>query len=167
VAGLQAEGISYYGFIFFGLIEVNGEPFVIEYNCRMGDPETEVVMPRLENDLVELLLAMHQGRLAETEVRHSPQAAATVMLVSEGYPGAYPKGLPMSGLDTADDSLLFHAGTTRKDDQVVTSGGRVLAITSLAPDLQQALQRSYRHAGRISYSGKYFRRDIGWEFLNK
>ena len=167
VAGLKAEGIAYHGFIFFGLIEVNGEPFVIEYNCRMGDPETEVVMPRLENDLVALLLAMQEGRLAETEVRHSPLAAATVMLVSEGYPGTYPKGLPMSGLEAADGSLLFHAGTAKKEDQIVTSGGRVLAITSLAPDLQQALQRSYGHADRISYQGKYFRRDIGWEFLDQ
>ncbi len=145
VNGLRSENIVYHGFIFFGLIKVDGEPYVIEYNCRMGDPETEVVIPRLENDLVDLMLRMHQGTLHEVQVAHSPQAAGAVMLVSGGYPGDYAKGQEMTGFEKVQGSLLFHAGTTRKGDAVVTNGGRVLAITSYGP-------------------GIYYRKDIGWEF---
>ncbi|XZF14590.1 phosphoribosylamine--glycine ligase [Chitinophagaceae bacterium MMS25-I14] len=164
VNGLKAEGIIYQGFIFFGLIKVQGEPMVIEYNCRMGDPETEVVMPRLENDLVQLIVAMHENKLNTVTVKHNPQAACTVMLVSEGYPGNYPKGRVMTGFDTVNDSILFHAGTTQKGDDIVTSGGRVLAVTSYGNTIQEALTTSYKNADKISYEGKYYRKDIGYEF---
>ncbi len=164
VNGLKAENLIYNGFIFFGLIKVNGEPYVIEYNCRMGDPETEVVMPRLENDLVELLLAMGAGKLKEVTVQHSAHAAGTVMLVSGGYPGDYAKGKVMTGFDQVNGSMLFHAGTASKDGAVVTSGGRVLAITSYGTDIKAALAKSYENAAHIQYDGIYYRKDIGWEF---
>ncbi|GAA4464200.1 phosphoribosylamine--glycine ligase [Nemorincola caseinilytica] len=164
VDGLRSEGIVYNGFIFFGLIKVQGEPYVIEYNCRMGDPETEVVMPRLENDLVELILLMGQGRLTEGIIKHSAQAAGAVMLVSGGYPGDYAKGKIMTGFQQVQGSMLFHAGTTTRDGNVVTSGGRVLAITSMGRDIKEALAKSYENAAHISYEGCYYRRDIGWEF---
>lgn len=164
VKGLKDEGIIYNGFIFFGLINVKGEPYVIEYNCRMGDPETEVVMPRLENDLVELIVSMHQGKLDAVAVQHDKRAACTVMLVSEGYPGSYPKGKVMTGMDKVQGSMLFHAGTAIKDSEVVTNGGRVIAITSYGDTIQDALQQSYENAAHISYEGKYHRRDIGYEF---
>ncbi|WP_118976087.1 phosphoribosylamine--glycine ligase [Taibaiella koreensis] len=164
VAGLAAEGIVYQGFIFFGLINVDGEPFVIEYNCRMGDPETEVVMPRLENDLVALIRDMDAGRLHEVTVQHSDKAACTVMLVSQGYPDDYAKGKVMSGLETTEGSLLFHAGTTLKEEEVLTSGGRVLAITSYGAGLKEALAQSYLNAEKINFEGKQYRRDIGYEF---
>lgn len=164
VWGLQSENIIYQGFIFFGLINVGGDPYVIEYNCRMGDPETEVVMPRLQNDLVELIVAMHNNKLNEVTVQHDPRAACTVMLVSEGYPGSYPKGRIMSGFGDADGSILFHAGTAGKDSDVVTSGGRVIAITSYGSDIHDALAASYRNAEKINYEGKYYRKDIGYEF---
>jgi phosphoribosylamine--glycine ligase len=165
VKGLAAENITYQGFIFFGLIEVKGEPYVIEYNCRMGDPETEVVMPRLENDLVELIITMHENRLNEVEVKHDERAACTVMLVSEGYPGSYPKGKTMSGFEGVRDSILFHAGTAIKDGHTVTNGGRVIAITSYGKNLQNALATSFENAAHIQYEGKYYRRDIGYEFM--
>ncbi len=164
VNGLKAEHIIYHGFIFFGLIKVNGEPFVIEYNCRMGDPETEVVMPRLENDLVELILKMQEGKLNEVAVKHSAQAASAVMLVSGGYPGDYAKGKVMSGFAKVQGSMLFHAGTAVKGDDVVTSGGRVIAITSYGDNIKQALVKSYENAALIEYEGRYYRKDIGWEF---
>lgn len=164
VNGLKAEHITYHGFIFFGLISVAGEPYVIEYNCRMGDPETEVVMPRLENDLVDLILKMEEGRLNEVTVQHSKQAACTVMLVSGGYPGDYAKGKVMTGMDNTSGSLLFHAGTAVKGDDVVTSGGRVLAVTSYGDNIKTALAKSYENAVVIRYEGVYYRRDIGWEF---
>ncbi|WP_118950250.1 phosphoribosylamine--glycine ligase [Taibaiella helva] len=164
VAGLAAEGIVYQGFIFFGLINVADEPYVIEYNCRMGDPETEVVMPRLDSDLVDLICAMNDNKLDQVKVQHSDKAACTVMLVSEGYPGDYAKGKVMSGLDQAGGSLLFHAGTALKEDEVVTSGGRVLAITSYGTDLKEALAQSYLNAGKINFEGKQYRKDIGYEF---
>ncbi len=164
VRGLQQEGIVYNGFIFFGLIKVGAAPYVIEYNCRMGDPETEVVMPRLENDLVELILAMANGSLKDVQVRHSSKAAGAVMLVSGGYPGDYAKGKVMTGLDAPTDSLLFHAGTAIKDGAVVTSGGRVLAVTSYGTAIKEALASSYVAAEQISYEGMYYRKDIGWEF---
>lgn len=164
VKGLKQEGITYQGFIFFGLIKVNGEPFVIEYNCRMGDPETEVVIPRLENDLVELILKMNEGKLNEVTVQHSERAAGAVMLVSEGYPGDYPKGRVMKGFDDVRGSLLFHAGTANKGDDVVTNGGRVIAVTSYGADIKQALAKSYENAELVTYEGRYYRKDIGWEF---
>ncbi len=164
VKGLKQEGITYQGFIFFGLIKVNGEPFVIEYNCRMGDPETEVVIPRLENDLVELMLKMNEGKLNEVTVQHSERAAGAVMLVSEGYPGDYPKGRVMSGFDDVRGSLLFHAGTANKGEDVVTNGGRVIAVTSYGADIKQALAKSYENAELVTYEGRYYRKDIGWEF---
>jgi phosphoribosylamine--glycine ligase len=164
VSGLRQEGIVYKGFIFFGVIKVDEDPYVIEYNCRMGDPETEVVMPRLGNDLVELIVMMHEGRLNEAEVRHSPQAAATVMLVSEGYPGSYAKGKVITGTEKVEGSIVFHAGTTMANGQTVTSGGRVIAVTSYGDDIPGALRVSYKNAAEIQFEGKYYRRDIGHEF---
>lgn len=164
VKGLKEENLVYNGFIFFGLIKVNDEPYVIEYNCRMGDPETEVVIPRLESDLVELILQMEEGKLGSTEVKYKDGAACTVMLVSEGYPGSYPKGKVMTGFDSVKDSILFHAGTSVKDHDIVTSGGRVIAVTSYGNDIPSALEVSYKNAELIKYEGKYFRKDIGYEF---
>ncbi len=165
INGLSEEKIVYKGFVFFGLINVAGEPFVIEYNCRMGDPETEVVMPRLQSDLVELLVHMHEGRLSQSEISFDSRAAATVMLVSEGYPGSYEKGKEIAGLDEVQDSVVFHAGTANRDETVVTSGGRVIALTSFGETLKDALGVSYKNADLVSFEGKYFRRDIGYEFL--
>lgn len=165
VKGLKEENITYQGFIFFGLINVNGDPYVIEYNCRMGDPETEVVMPRLQNDLVEMIQKMQEGKLNEVTVRYELRAACTVMLVSEGYPGSYPKGRPMKGFTSVIDSLLFHAGTTQKDADIVTSGGRVIAITSYGSTIKDALATSYKNAAHIEYEGMYYRKDIGYEFI--
>lgn len=164
IDGLRSENIVYKGFVFFGLINVNGDPYVIEYNCRMGDPETEVVMPRLENDLVAMVLKMEEQKLDEVVIRHSPKVAATVMLVSKGYPGDYEKGKQISGLEQVKDSLLFHAGTVHNEG-IKTSGGRVLAITSYGNTLQEALQQSYQSAAQIEFEGKSFRKDIGYEFL--
>jgi phosphoribosylamine--glycine ligase len=165
VNGLRAEGIIYNGFIFFGLIKVDNDPWVIEYNCRMGDPETEVVMPRLQNDLVELLLHMANSTLGDVQVQHNRLKAATVMMVSGGYPGDYAKGKVMTGLDKVSGSTLFHAGTSMAGNEVVTSGGRVIAVTSLGDTLADALAQSYANAALIQYEGAYYRRDIGWEFL--
>lgn len=163
IAGLKSDGIDYKGFVFFGLINVGGEPKVIEYNARMGDPETEVVMLRLENDLVELFEAVAEGRLSEQKIRHNPLFATTVMLVSGGYPGHYEKGKPISGLDEVDGSVAFHAGTALKDGSVVTSGGRVIALSSYGKTKEEALAHSFENAGRISFEGKYYRRDIGFD----
>lgn len=162
--GLQEEHIPYCGFIFFGLINVQGDPYVIEYNCRMGDPETEVVMPRLGNDLVALLLAARDQSLAGIPIQVLDQPACTVMLVSAGYPGPYPKGLPIAGVQAFADRMVFHAGTAIKDHQLVTQGGRVLALTAMAHSLDAALNEAYHMAHNIAFDGKYFRRDIGWEF---
>lgn len=166
INGLAAENISYQGFIFFGLIMVAEEPFVIEYNCRMGDPETEVVLPRLENDLVGLFIAMHEGRLQAEQIVHSPEAAATVMLVSAGYPDAYEKGKEIQGLNWVNGSTVFQAGTRLEGDKVLTNGGRVMAVTSLGETLREALAKSYGNASLIEFDGKTFRRDIGYEFLS-
>lgn len=165
VNGLKTEGILYRGFIFFGLINVEGNPLVIEYNCRMGDPETEVVIPLIENDLVELFYSMHEGSLNEIKLRKKTGAAATVMMVSAGYPGDYRKGKKIEGLENVARSLVFHAGTAEKEGEVLTNGGRVLAITSFGEDLASALKVSYSNAEKINYEGKYYRRDIGFEFL--
>lgn len=165
VKGLAAEGIVYHGFIFFGLIMVGNDPFVIEYNCRMGDPETEVVMPRLQNDLLELFAAMKGQQLDQITVTEDPRAASTIMLVSGGYPEAYEKGKEITGIPAPTaDQIVFHAGTKADGGKVLTNGGRVLAITSLASDLQQALAHSKATADSISFGGKYYRRDIGYEF---
>lgn len=164
VKGLREENIVYKGFIFAGLIKVGDDPYVIEYNCRMGDPETEVVMPRLENDLVELLVLMHEGKLNEVSVNHDARAACTVMLVSEGYPGSYAKGKQIAGIDQVHDSIVFHAGTSMKDGHIVSNGGRVIAVTSFGKDIKEALAHSYQSAEHINYEGKYCRKDIGWEF---
>ena len=165
VKGLMADGIKYRGFIFLGLINVGGEPMVIEYNVRMGDPETEAVMLRIDSDLVELMKAAAEGNLADRELRESPLTAATVMVVSGGYPGSYPKGKVISGLDNVTDSLLFHAGTKREDDNTVTSGGRVIAVSSLGRDMADALAKSFASVEKIDFEGKYFRRDIGRDLM--
>ncbi len=166
VDGLRKDGIPYKGFIFFGLINCGGEPFVIEYNVRMGDPETEVVMPRLQSDLVELFRATAEGRLSAETVKIDPRVCTTVMLVSGGYPGSYAKGLPMTGFGSVDsDSILFHAGTRQADGDVVTNGGRVIAVSSLAEDIEGALARSYRNAEKIKFDGRFFRHDIGQDMI--
>lgn len=162
--GIQRRGLIYHGFIFIGLIEVEGDPYVIEYNCRMGDPETEVVLPRLKSDLPALLMAMAEGRLDTIDTEEDPRAAATVVLVSGGYPGDYEKGKAISGLEKVVGSLVFHAGTQEPvPGKLLTNGGRVLAITSLGTDFREALQQSYTNAGNIHFEGKYYRRDIGFD----
>jgi phosphoribosylamine--glycine ligase len=166
IQGLQQEGLDYKGFIFFGLISVSGEPYVIEYNCRMGDPETEVVLPRIKNDLVALFKAVAQGRLQDHQIDIDPRAAATVMLVSGGYPGNYEKGYEISGLDilNEDDVLVFHAGTQLANGRVVTHGGRVLAVTAYGGNITEAVKRSLKIIEFIEFEGMYFRSDIGYEF---
>jgi phosphoribosylamine--glycine ligase len=161
VEGLKADGIHFCGFLFFGLMNVNGEPFVIEYNVRLGDPETEAIIPRIESDLVNLFEAAAKGELKTQTIAISDQFATTVVLVSGGYPGDFEKGFVVSGLDKVEGSQLFYAGLKGEGMLPLTSGGRVLAITTLAPSLQQALDVTYHNAALVDYKGKYYRRDIG------
>ncbi len=164
IKGLKEDGIPYKGFIFIGLIKVNDDPFVIEYNVRMGDPETEVVLPRLENDLLELFVALHKGELKDHKIAINPDSAATVMLVSGGYPEGYEKGKIINGLDQVRDSLVFHAGAQENDrGEIETSGGRVLAVTSYGKDFEEAIKKSYQSISQIRFDKMYFRRDIGFD----
>jgi phosphoribosylamine--glycine ligase len=169
IAGLHSEEIEYTGFLFFGLISINGEPFVIEYNCRMGDPETEVVMPRLETDLVGLFVAATQQELDTVKLRVDERCAVTVMAVSKGYPGSYEKGFEIKGLREEEDkdSFIFHAGTKETDNKIVTNGGRVLCVTSYGKNIRDAVENSLLILDDISFEGIYYRSDIGYEFKSK
>jgi phosphoribosylamine--glycine ligase len=167
VEGLKKENINYKGFIFIGLMNVGGNPYVIEYNVRMGDPETESVLPRLKNDFVEVLQAIANNLLDKVKIEIDERVTATVMLVSEGYPGTYEKGKEIFGLDQVKDSIIFHAGTSLNDaGKVITSGGRVLGVTSYGTTIEEALERSYKSIKGINFTGKKFRHDIGQDVLN-
>jgi phosphoribosylamine--glycine ligase len=165
IEGLKADSIDYIGFIFIGLIKVKNQPYVIEYNVRMGDPETEVVLPRIENDLVALFDAVAQQNLAIIELKINPQTAATVMLVSGGYPEDYEKNKTILGLNKVEDSLVFHAGTKLENQEVLTNGGRVLAITSFGDDIEIATKKSYQNIDKICFDKMYFRKDIGFDLV--
>ncbi|MEX0314072.1 MAG: phosphoribosylamine--glycine ligase [Allomuricauda sp.] len=163
VEGLKKDNLPYVGFIFIGLIKVGEEPKVIEYNVRMGDPETEAVMPRLKSDLVNVLVAMSEGKLDQIDLEIDERAATTVMAVSGGYPEAYEKGKEISGIETIKDSLVFHAGTTENDGKVLTNGGRVIAVTSFGNDFKEALQKSYQNIEKLHFDGIYYRKDLGFD----
>lgn len=163
IDGLAKDNIPYVGFVFFGLINVGGQPKVIEYNVRMGDPETEVVIPRLQTDLTSVFKAMKEGKLSEVNVEFKEESATTVMVVSGGYPEAYPKGKRITGLDNVEDSVVFHAGTKMDGEDLVTSGGRVMAFTSYGETKEKALEKSYASIGKVCYEGIYFRKDIGFD----
>jgi phosphoribosylamine--glycine ligase len=166
IEGLRQEGIPYVGFIFIGLIAVGEDPFVIEYNVRMGDPETEVVIPRIESDFAELLSAVARQELGQVELKIRDEAAATVMMVSGGYPGKYEKGYPIHGLGEVQDAIVFHAGTRLSEDGgVLTNGGRVLSVTAFGDDFRQALQKSYENVAKIRFADSYFRQDLGFDLL--
>ncbi|MCS6818848.1 MAG: phosphoribosylamine--glycine ligase [Chitinophagales bacterium] len=164
IKGLNKEGIIYKGFIYFGLMNVSGEPYVIEYNCRLGDPEAEVILPRIETDLLSLFKLVVEEKLGEHRISIRPDAAATVVVASAGYPGEYQKGLKIS-LPEHSNSIIFHAGTKRDKDNLLTNGGRVFAVTSLAENISKAVNCSLNTIDTISFEGKYYRPDIGWEFI--
>jgi len=163
IEGLKKDKISYVGFIFIGLIRVNNEPYVIEYNVRMGDPETEVVIPRIQSDLVDLFEATAAKNLDNFKLDIDPRSATTVMMVSGGYPEAYGKGMEITGLEKVEDSIVFHAGTKLSDNKIITSGGRVLAVTSYGEDFKRALEQSYKNIGQIHFDKMNFRTDIGFD----
>ena len=163
--GLKADGIKYKGFIFFGIINVKNEPYVIEYNCRMGDPETEVVIPRLKSDILDLFEGVASNTLSERDVQFDERSASAVMMVSGGYPEKYAKGKQIFGLNTVTDSIVFHAGTAYDGPVITTSGGRVLAATSYGKDLATALKKSYESVNKIEFDKAYFRTDIGHDVL--
>ncbi len=166
VEGISKENINYKGFIFFGIIKVEDDPIVIEYNCRLGDPETEVVIPRLKTDLVDLLMATVNGKLGNLNVETDEKAACTIMAVSGGYPGNYEKGKPIQGLDiSVKNSIIFHSGTKQEDGHVVSNGGRVFSVTSLAENLEEAINQSKDVIGHTDFEGMYYRHDIGFEFI--
>lgn len=165
INGLKKDKIDYTGFIFFGLFKVGDKPMIIEYNCRMGDPETESVLPRIENDLVELFIATSKKKLKDVKLKISPKSAATVMIVAGGYPGEYEKGKVMTGIDNIRKSTAFHAGTIAEGGVIKSNGGRVLAVTSLQDDMFEALQSATADAARIYFDGKYFREDIGFDLM--
>jgi phosphoribosylamine--glycine ligase len=165
VSGLQKDNIDYKGFIYFGLMNVEGKPWVIEYNCRMGDPETEVVFPRIKSDLVQHFVALAEGKLKDEIIEIDERAAVTVVVASGGYPENYEKGKAITGLENIHDSIVFQAGTKEDKGQLLTNGGRVLAVTSLGQNMKQALQSSYASIEKIHFDGMYYRRDIGWEFV--
>lgn len=165
VEGLYREGIIYKGFLYIGLMNVLGNPYVVEYNVRMGDPEAEVVLPRIKSDLLDLFIAVSENRLNEKSIEVDPRSVCTVMMVSGGYPGPYEKGKQINGLSREHKSLVFHAGTKPENGKVLTNGGRVLSVTSYGEDMSQALARSYYTAEKIEFEGKYFRRDIGFDLL--
>jgi phosphoribosylamine---glycine ligase len=166
IAGLNREAIDYKGFIFVGLMNVGGHPYVIEYNARMGDPETQAVMPRIKNDFVELLVAAASGKLKDKKVEIDDRFAVTIALVSGGYPGDYEKGKSIQGLEKKSDALVFHAGTKKHSLKVLTDGGRVLAITGRGTSLEEARQSAYQSASGIDWEGVYFRKDIGVDLMN-
>jgi phosphoribosylamine--glycine ligase len=163
IEGLQKDGIQYKGFVFIGLINVKGEPIVIEYNVRMGDPETEVVIPRLKSDLVELFLAVANEKLDEKTLEIDSQSAATIMIVSGGYPEEYVNGKVISGIETVTDSIVFHAGTKVDNGQIISNGGRVLAVTSLGTNFEEAIKKSYQNIDKLHFDTMYFRKDIGFD----
>ena len=163
IEGLKISGFPYKGFIFFGLINVGGDPYVIEYNCRLGDPETEVILPRMKSDLMELIIAVHDGTLGKKEIKKNKKSAATVMLVSEGYPGPYPKGKPITIDASIEDSLVFHAGTRIRNYDTLTNGGRVIAVTSLAKSSKKAVKKSMDNIPQIHFEGMTYRTDIGFD----
>jgi phosphoribosylamine--glycine ligase len=163
IEGLQKDGIKYKGFVFIGLINVKGEPIVIEYNVRMGDPETEVVIPRLKSDLVELFLAVANEKLDEKTLEIDSQSAATIMVVSGGYPEEYVNGKVISGIETVTDSIVFHAGTKAENGQIISNGGRVLAVTSLGTNFEEAIKKSYQSIDKLHFDTMYFRKDIGFD----
>jgi phosphoribosylamine--glycine ligase len=167
IKGILQEGLVYKGFLFFGLMNCQGEPYVIEYNCRLGDPETEVILPRLQTDLVSLLAATDNGTLEDVNIQYHEESFATVMAVSGGYPGSYQKNFPIQGIELAQklpDSLVFQAGTGFQDNAIVTKGGRVLTVTSQGKDLQEAVEKAQKALSTIQFEGMYFRKDIGYEF---
>ena len=163
IRGLNNENIEYNGFIFFGLMNVSGDPKVIEYNVRMGDPETEVVIPRIKSDLLNLLKGIDDGTFSEKDLNINDDLAATIMLVSGGYPESYKKGELITGIEKSTNSIIFHAGTKRREDDIITDGGRVIAVTSFGNSLEDALKKSYESAEKISFKNKYYRKDIGFD----